>query len=46
MLQGSADVMEDDTPTSHRVELKEVFCKLLAFAIRGRFIGNAKMMKR
>ena len=36
MLQGSAEVMEDDTPTSRRVELKEVFCKLVEFAIRGK----------
>lgn len=27
VLQGSAEVMEGDTPTSHRVELKEVFWK-------------------
>jgi len=46
VLQGSAEVMEDDTPTSHTVELKEVFCKLLAFAIRGRFYSNAKMIQR
>lgn len=38
--------MEDDTPTSHIVELKEVFCKLLTFAIRERFPSNAKMIKR
>ena len=44
VLQGSAEVMEDDTLTSHRVELKQVFCKLLAFAIRARFILMLKWL--
>lgn len=29
VLQGTAEVMEDDVPTSHTVQLKEVFCKYL-----------------
>ena len=27
VLQGSAEVMEEDNPTSHTVQLKQVFCK-------------------
>ena len=27
VLQGSAEVMEDDIPASHTVGLKQVFCK-------------------
>jgi len=27
VLQGSAEVMDENMPTSHLVELKQVFCK-------------------